>query len=219
MSPVDVLVETGARRAFAVALDWPGWSRAGRDEDSALDALFAAGPRYAGVLRGTRLGFSAPHRRSDLRVVERARGDATTDFGAPGAQAAADRRPLDEADARRQLAILRASWRTFDRVARRAEGVELRRGPRGGGRNLGAIVAHVSDADAAYLAQVATKPPKGASLEQTRTTIADVLTAAADGTLPTARPRGGAVWPPRYFLRRVAWHVLDHAWEIDDRID
>jgi hypothetical protein len=26
------------------------------------------------------------------------------------------------------------------------------------------------------------------------------------------------IWPPRYFVRRVAWHVLDHAWEIEDRI-
>jgi hypothetical protein len=25
-------------------------------------------------------------------------------------------------------------------------------------------------------------------------------------------------WPPRYVVRRAAWHVLDHAWEIEDRI-
>jgi hypothetical protein len=24
---------------------------------------------------------------------------------------------------------------------------------------------------------------------------------------------------PRYFVRRAAWHILDHAWEIEDRID
>jgi len=24
-------------------------------------------------------------------------------------------------------------------------------------------------------------------------------------------------WPPRYAARRIAWHALDHAWEIEDR--
>ena len=24
-------------------------------------------------------------------------------------------------------------------------------------------------------------------------------------------------WPVRYLIRRMAWHVLDHAWEIEDR--
>jgi hypothetical protein len=25
--------------------------------------------------------------------------------------------------------------------------------------------------------------------------------------------------PPRYAIRRIAWHVLDHAWEIEDKSD
>jgi hypothetical protein len=25
------------------------------------------------------------------------------------------------------------------------------------------------------------------------------------------------LWSPRYFVRRSAWHALDHAWEIEDR--
>jgi len=24
-------------------------------------------------------------------------------------------------------------------------------------------------------------------------------------------------WLPRYAARRIAWHALDHAWEIEDR--
>ena len=24
-------------------------------------------------------------------------------------------------------------------------------------------------------------------------------------------------WLPRYAARRIAWHVLDHAWEIEDK--
>ncbi len=27
-----------------------------------------------------------------------------------------------------------------------------------------------------------------------------------------------ALWTARSFVRRVAWHTLDHTWEIEDRI-
>jgi hypothetical protein len=33
-----------------------------------------------------------------------------------------------------------------------------------------------------------------------------------------ARPARWHHMAPRYFIRRLAWHVLDHAWEIDYRI-
>lgn len=51
----------------------------------------------------------------------------------------------------------------------------------------------------------------------TRQAIMDGLAASARGDIPERGPRGGARWPARYFVRRVAWHVLDHAWEIVDR--
>ena len=44
-SQVDVYIETGQKRALAVALDWPGWCRSGRDDSSALEALLQAAPR------------------------------------------------------------------------------------------------------------------------------------------------------------------------------
>jgi hypothetical protein len=25
-------------------------------------------------------------------------------------------------------------------------------------------------------------------------------------------------WSPRYFVRRSAWHAVDHAWELEDRV-
>jgi hypothetical protein len=27
----------------------------------------------------------------------------------------------------------------------------------------------------------------------------------------------GTTWPLRYLIRRAAWHVLDHAWELEDK--
>jgi hypothetical protein len=40
--------------------------------------------------------------------------------------------------------------------------------------------------------------------------------AVTDG-IPARGPRGGKRWSAPYFVRRAAWHVLDHAWEIEDR--
>jgi hypothetical protein len=50
---VPVYLEIGGKRAFAGAVDWPGWSRSGRGEQEALEALIANGPRYT-------VGVSSP---------------------------------------------------------------------------------------------------------------------------------------------------------------
>jgi len=218
-----VTVETGTRRVFAGAVEWPGWCRSGKDEGLALEALAAYGPRYAGALRGTRLGFQGPGDASSFEVVERLRGDASTDFGAPGQIPAADERPTDGAELRRSQTLLRAAWRALDAAAEHAEGKVLTKGPRGGGRDLDAIVWHVLEADAGYLARVgATYHPDddrevAAELESIRRMILGTLTAVACAEPVRAGPRSGVRWTPRYFVRRSAWHVLDHAWEIEDR--
>ena len=77
-------LEVGARRVFAGALDWPGWCRSGRDEESAVGALVEYAPRYARGVKRAAGGFTAPKDPSALRVMERLKGNATTDFGAPG---------------------------------------------------------------------------------------------------------------------------------------
>jgi hypothetical protein len=82
-----VYLEVGKRRVFASAADWPGWSRSGKDEALALEALAAAAPRYAHAAEAARVPF-APG--STFEVVERLPGDATTEFGAPGAIAKAE---------------------------------------------------------------------------------------------------------------------------------
>ncbi|MGB6421118.1 MAG: DinB family protein [Anaerolineales bacterium] len=109
-------------------------------------------------------------------------------------------------------------------AVQRATGRELRKGPRGGGRDIDKILDHVLEADQGYLARLAWKhKSKGGKnsveeLSQTREAILNALEVALKGDLPEHGPRGGIIWPARYFIRRVAWHVLDHAWEIDDRI-
>jgi hypothetical protein len=86
------------------------------------------------------------------------------------------------------------------------------------------MIRHVVDADAAYLSRIGWKERSSgkataADLDRRRKAVLAGLAAAAAGKLPTTGPRGGRMWTPRYFVRRLAWHVLDHAWEIHDRIE
>ena len=146
----------------------------------------------------------------------------TTDFGAPGVTPTADRdRSCSAADRARFEKILRAAWRALDAAVRSARGKTLTTGPRGGGRSLEAIVDHVIGADAGYLSAVGWKAPKASRsterLTATRAAILAVLKASATGEIPARGPRGGARWSARYFVRRVAWHVIAHVWEIERR--
>jgi hypothetical protein len=219
---MDVYLEVGKKRTFAAALDWPGYCRRGTDEASALQALVEAAPRYARALRGTRLGFEAPRDVEALRVVERLPGDSGTDFGVPAVAPSRDREPVGPEELRRFGTILRATWRAFDRAVEGAEGRRLRTGPRGGGRSLDKIVQHMLDAEGGYLNALgwkhrSTQRDRAARLAATREAILDGLAASARGEIPRRGPRGGLRWSARYFVRREAWHALDHAWEIEDR--
>jgi DinB superfamily len=219
---VEVYVESGAKRAFAGAVAWPGWCRSGRDESGACEALIDYAPRYRAVLAAAGVDFIPGGVPIDLATVERLDGGSTTDFGAPGSAPAVDDRPVDAADLARLTALLRACWAAFDSAAAAASGSELSKGPRGGGRSLEAIAAHVVDAEAGYLARIGGAAPAvvagdAASLAAQRAAVVRALEASARGEVPREGPRGGRRWPARYFVRRAAWHALDHAWEIEDR--
>jgi hypothetical protein len=206
-----VYLEVGKKRVFASAADWPGWTRSGKDESSALEALAAAAPRYAQVAKAARLAF-APGRA--FEIVERLPGDATTDFGAPGAIAKAESKRLTKKEAGRLSALVAASWTVLDRVVERAP-ASLRKGPRGGGRDRDAIVEHVLGAQTMYVRKLGLRleqPVAGdaAAVREFRNEIVAGLRAGTKGVTE----RG---WPARYAARRMAWHVLDHAWEIEDR--
>jgi hypothetical protein len=205
---VPVYIESGAKRVFACALEWPGWCRSGRDETDALSSLALYAPRYAMIARDASEDFDA----ADLAVtvVDRISGSATTDFGAPDSIPAGDWRGLDDLEARRILRLLNAAWLGFDRIVSSAPS-ELRKGPRGGGRDRDKVVAHVSGAEAAYAGKIGARLGKAdRSTEAQREAIRRALLSGAGS------PKAFA-WPVAYAARRIAWHVLDHAWEIEDR--
>ncbi len=222
LQPLDVYLEVGSKRVYACSVDWPGWCRSGPDEVTALQALIAYGPRYADVVRSVRLGFAAPRRLEELRVVERIAGNATTDFGALGVIPSSDHASASVAECARFEKVIRAGWRALDDARDGATGKVLSKGPRGGGRELDAIVRHVVDADRGHLAAIGWKFRSAGSMadpvDETRSAIIEALNASARGEISATGPRGGSRWPIRFFVRRVAWHVIAHAWEIERRV-
>jgi hypothetical protein len=215
---IRVAVEETPKRTFASAVDWPGWSRGRKTVELALEALAAYAPRYAPIATAAGGDFRSPVDVEDLEIVERQAGSSGTEYGVPSQPSDQDRRPLTALDAERLARGVEAAWEAFDRIAGNPRG-ELRKGPRGGGRTTAKIVAHVMDADRAYANEIGIKirqfaPGDRAPVAAMRTAMLDVLRAARDGA-----PLGGRRWPARYAAHRIAWHALDHAWEIEDRTE
>jgi hypothetical protein len=164
-------------------------------------------PRYAVV--AAEAGMQRPD--DDLHVADRIQGSANTDFGVPHEIAPRDAAALSGAALKRTVALVKAAWVVLDRVAAGAP-AELRKGPRGGGRDRDKIVEHVYGAEAAYAR------PLGLRLRQPALGDSAAVQTFRDALIDgLEHPRDGAKWPPAYAARRIAWHTLDHAWEIEDR--
>ena len=210
-----VYVESGRTRTFACAYDWPGWCRSGKDEASALAALAAYAPRYAAVARHARVPFEA-HPAGTLRVVERLAGSASTDFGVPGTIAKRDTGLLAADEGKRLACLVQAAWAVYDQILAGAP-ADLRKGPRGGGRDRDKMADHVRDAEGAYVRKLGLRLKAPArndrrAITAFRAAIIDALRQPSNG-----KPLLEKGWPQRYAARRIAWHALDHAWEMEDR--
>ncbi|MEO8437832.1 MAG: hypothetical protein ABI562_05175 [Chloroflexota bacterium] len=209
---IAVSVEATPKKAFATAVDWPGWSRSGKTEELAVAALAEYAPRYAIVAAEAGVPF-AP---GDFEVVERTGGGSGTEFGVPSSITDLDRRRVDEEGAERLARLVEAAWTIFARVAAGAL-AELRKGPRGGGRDRDKMVGHVAESDAYYAREVGIigkrpDPTDAPAIEAMRADVLEILRRPSDGS-----PLAERTWTVRYAARRIAWHALDHAWEIEDR--
>jgi hypothetical protein len=214
MATIRVVLETGKKKTFASALDWPGWSRPGKTPEAALETLGDYADRYGIVVERAGLDVS-DMTDGGFEVVETVPGNVTTDFGAPDVPAMCESRQMTETECERQIALLRASWEVFDEIGARVS-EELRKGPRGGGRDRSKIIAHVFEAERSYVRNLGVKTPRDVMYtdEGLRKHRDAVCEAIRDHN---ARGESARRWPLRYFIRRATWHVLDHAWEMEDK--
>lgn len=215
--PIRVVLEVAAKRSFASALDWPGWSRSGRSPDEALERLVEYGPRYAAIAKRAKVAFTAPRSVDDLDIVERVRGGSGTEFGVPGTTARSESGAITTRELNRLINLLEAGWKAFDRAATAAGGTQLRLGPRGGGRQVPKMVEHVREAEGAYLHQLGWKTDRAASMADLRQAFVEALRLRVAGKELPQPNRVRSPWEPAYAIRRSAWHAVDHAWEIEDR--
>ena len=206
---IPVYLEVGGKRTFASAAGWPGWCRSGKNEQAALEALAAYVPRYAAVAKLAKVPF--PAGAPAFTVVERLAGNATTDYGAPSIPANDESKPMTPQQAQRMRDLLEACWTYLDKVIANAP-AELRKGPRGGGRDRDAMFDHVLGAEMEYAKRIGVrlKQPDG----RDRAAVRAFRKAIRDGI---DKPHPDTKWPVPYAVRRIAWHALDHAWEIEDR--
>ena len=208
MTATAIYLEVGQKKVFACAVDWVGWARSGKTDEDAIEALATYMQRYAPVAAAAGLGF-APG--DEFEVVERVPGTATTDFGAPGEIPALDRRPVDASARKRLAALIGGAWTVFDEIAAKTP-AELRKGPRGGGRDRDKMIDHVIAAETSYVRKLGVKHkvPQLGDREAITAIRADTLAAITD-------PATEMPWPLPYAARRIAWHILDHAWEMQDK--
>ena len=213
-----VTLESGpkGKRVVAVAPDWPGLERGGKTPEQALEVLEAYLPRYAKVARLARMGrqFTDSTR---LEVVERYRGAGSTDFwGISFAFSSIDTTPLSNDDLKRQLSLLRACWRYFDGVRGRVSS-EMQKGPRGGGRDRDVIVRHVVANEQDWAKKIGIHTPDDAvivddrGLREWRDAYCRAVRACSN------QGKMARTWPLRYLVRHTAFHVMDHAWEMEDK--
>jgi hypothetical protein len=212
---LEIAEEVAAKKAFAWAVDWPGWCRSGKDAELAREALLAYEPRYAVAVKVAKLDLPDVDG-AELDIVDSVGGGSGTEFGVPSAITDRDRRRVTMEEAERLAAIVEAAWTVFDRVAANSP-AELRKGPRGGGRDRDKMIHHVIESDHYYARELGMRLPEPEATDRKavraeRRAVLDVLSQPSDGS-----PLADRKWTLRYAARRIAWHALDHAWEMEDR--
>ena len=211
-----VMVESGKKKVVAVAFDWIGWERSGTSEADALRVLADYRRRYDRVAE---LAGLAPdfHAAVEPEVVERIEGTSTTDFyGISTRSVSTEYAPMTEAECERKIRLLRACWAYFDETALRVS-AEMRKGPRGGGRDRDQIVRHTLGSEGWEMAKkvhMKTPPAEVLNPDGLRAYRERYCDALRDYN---ARGAPALSWTVQFTIRRSAYHMLDHAWEMEDK--
>jgi hypothetical protein len=217
---IRVVLERGpkAKKVVAFAVDWPGWSRGAKTAELALETLTAYRDRYRPVAVRAGLGREFDEA-GPLAVVEDRVGPGSTDFwGISFAPSSLEQEPMDAAELDRKVTLLQASWAYFDGVAARVS-PEMRKGPRGGGRDRDTIIRHTIRTESEDFARKVglIVPERGAlapgALAPYRSAFVDAMGAYQRGEVKRAMRS----WTLAFLVRHSAFHTMDHAWEMEDK--
>jgi hypothetical protein len=213
-----VALEAGpkGKKVVAVAPDWPGLERGGKTDEAAVETLVSYLPRYAKVatLAGMDVEFAAT---TKVDIVEQYPGVGSTDFwGISFAFSSIDRKQMSNTDLERELKLMQACWTFFDDVRGRVS-EDMKKGPRGGGRDRDRIVRHVVRCEQDWAKKLGLHTPQGEVV-----TDDDRLTAFRDAYCAAIRTfhsegKAARTWPLRYLIRHIAFHTMDHTWEMEDK--
>jgi hypothetical protein len=212
-----VILEIGkSRRVVAGAIDWPGLDRWGTSEDGSIEKLLSYVPRYAAIAE--RAGLASEFARArDVDIVERVPGSSSTDFwGIAHVPSHIEADVLSSTELEHRLDLLQGCWAWFDDVVARIPG-ELLPGGRGGGRTRDQIIRHTYASEPEQMTrkvEVRTVrelvfTPEG--LARHRAATLDAIRAY------NAEGKAARTWPIQFLIRRIAHHVTDHGWEMEDR--
>jgi len=217
--PVRTVLERGpkGKKAVAFAVDWPGWSRGAKTPQLALEVLESYRERYRPVAVAAGMGdeFDAA---GTTDVVEDRVGPGSTDFwGISFAPSGLEHEPMDDTEIDRKIGLLRGCWEFFDGVAARVS-AEMRKGPRGGGRDRDRIIRHTIRTESEDFAkrlglripEEGALTPKG--LRDYRETYVAAMRAYNAGKDKRMRS-----WNLPFLIRHSAFHTMDHAWEMQDK--
>jgi len=218
--PVRTVIEHGTKdkRSVAFSLDWPGWSRGAKTAELAMETLESYRERYRPIadLAGMGREFDAA---GPLEIVEDRVGTGSTDFwGISFSPSSTEQGPMSEAAFDRGITLLRAAWAYFDAVAARVS-PEMRKGPRGGGRDRDRIISHVIRQESeSFASGVGLRIPEGGALtpdglRQYRKDYVEAMRAYNAGEVE----RRMKSWTLPFLIRHSAFHTLDHAWEMEDK--
>ncbi len=217
--PVRTVVERGpkGKKAVAFAIDWPGWSRGAKTPEQAIELLDSYRRRYRPVAATARLAREHDAA-GPLEIVEDRVGTGSTDFwGISYAPSSFEQEPMSDAELRRKIKLLRACWQYFDEVAARVS-ADMRKGPRGGGRDRDRIIRHTIRVESEEFAkQLGLHIPECAALtpEGLREHRTNYLQAMREYNAGEGRRMRS--WNLPFLIRHSAYHAMDHAWEMEDK--
>jgi len=189
-----------------------------------VTGLGACAKRYQPVAALAGLAIPRLVLHDGFEVRERLIGSAVTDFGALASVSADDLRPLTKLEVDRLQGLLSACWATFDDAYERVPASARAQKPEAG-RSPSAIRHHLLDTDLMHRSAFgpAYRKPSPDEVDRLEPVVrATILTNLASTPLDVeATPvrRYGFDWTPRFAVRRVAWHALDHAWQLEDSMN